>query len=147
MTKTREYLAQRAQLQRNLRKKILNEREAARRLQISETLVRVRTILEDREFVNLLLIQKIKSAPECIFCYSKPSAGAMADREIADAILAFVAAWKFLFPIVSNVKISDFLDRSYPGFVAGLKDTFITLVMDGPFPGMRRTPVRPAHFS
>lgn len=147
MTRTRQYLAQRAQLQRNLRKKLIEEREAARRLQISETMLQIKEILEDRQFVELLLIQKVKSAPECIFRYSRPAKGSMADHEIADAILAFVAAWKFLFPILNNVRMSDYLERAYPGFVAGIKDTFITLVMDGPFPGMRRTPVRPGHFS
>ncbi|MBN8982422.1 MAG: hypothetical protein J0I29_14270 [Rhizobiales bacterium] len=146
MTKTREYLAQRAQLQRNLRKKLAIQRQAARRLQISQTLVQTRAIIENREFADLLLSQKITSVPSCICRYVGPSAEIISDHEIADAVLIFVVAWKFLFPLISNANIADFLERSYPGFIAGLKDTFITLVMDGPFPDMRRTPIRPAHF-
>lgn len=147
MTKTREYLAQRARLQRNLKKKLTEQRQATRRLQISETLIQIKIILEDREFVKLLLIQRIKSVPECICRYAGTATANMTDQEIGDAVLVFVVAWKFLFPIINNAQIADYLDRAYPGFIAGLKDTFITLVMDGPFPGMRRTPVRPAHFS
>ncbi|MBI3699089.1 MAG: hypothetical protein HY242_01410 [Afipia sp.] len=147
MTRTREYLAQRAQLQRNLKKKLSEQRQAARRLQISQTIIRTKVILEDREFVKLLLAQRVISAPECVLSYKGAPDGIMSDKEIGQAVLVFVVVWKFLFPMIGNSNIADFLEQYYPGFVAGLKDTFISLVMDGPFPDMRRTPIRPAHFS
>lgn len=71
----------------------------------------------------------------------------MTDEQIANSILGFVVAWKFLFPMLGSQKIAGYLEQTWPGFIADFKDTFITLVMDGPFPQERRTPVRSTYFS
>ncbi|WP_157169990.1 hypothetical protein [Afipia clevelandensis] len=147
MTIKREHLAQRAQLRRNIAKKEAEQQQAARRMHISEILDQVREIIVNKEIIELLATQKIKSAPDCLFKHRHLPPQSMTHAQISDEILIFVAAWKFLFPAIGNPKIGDCLERTWPGFIIDFKDTFITLVMDGPFPGERRTPFRPTHFS
>lgn len=147
MTKTREFLAQRARVRREVAKKLSQQQAAARRLHIAEVLMQVKTIISDQNFVALLAKQKVDSAPECLYLGDFVTSNRMTDTQIANSVLSFVVAWKFLFPMLGNPQIADYLEQTWPGFIADFKDTFITLVMDGPFPGERRTPVRPTYFS
>ncbi|MGL5168965.1 MAG: hypothetical protein ACRC9K_24050 [Afipia sp.] len=147
MTKTREYLAQRARIRRSIAKQLAQQQAAVRRSHISEVLNQIKAIISDKEFITLLVAQKVKTAPECLYRQRYVSTREMTDAEIADAAFAFVVAWRFLFPLLSSPEIALYLERVWPGFVTDFKDTFIALVMDGPFPGERRTPVRPTYFS
>lgn len=147
MTKTREVMAQRARIRRSIAKKLAQQRLNAHRLHIAEMLTQVKSIVADPGFVQLLAKQNIDSVPRCIAEGEFVFSDEMTDGEIADCVLKFVVAWKFLFPMLGSPKIAEYLERSWPGFILDLKDTFINLVMDGPFPGERRTPVRPTHFS
>lgn len=147
MTRTRQYLAERARLRRQIEKKLLAHQLAARRLHISEVLNQIKEILSDKKFADLLFTKRIKTAPKCLCEYAHTSKEFVTDEEIANGALIFVVAWKFFFPLIGDSAIAEFIERNWPGFIADFKDTFIGLVMDGPFPGERRTPVRPAHFS
>lgn len=147
MTKTREYLAQRARVRRAIGQKLVQQQAAVRRAHISEVLGQVKTIIRDEEFISLLAAQRIKTAPDCLYRQSILTSDKMTDEQIANSVLVFVVAWKFLFPMLGSQQISDYLERRWPGFIGDFKDTFITLIMDGPFPHERRTPVRPTYFS
>jgi hypothetical protein len=48
--------------------------------------------------------------------------------------LEFVVAWKFLYPLLHNAEAKSYLENAWPGFISDLKDAFIALVIDGPFP-------------
>lgn len=147
MTRTREFLAQRARVKRAVKAKLVQQQAAARRLHISEVLIQVSSIIRDEKFVDLLASQKVETAPECLYLQVALTSDEMTDAQIANCVLVFVVAWKFMFPMLGNPQISDYLERAWPGFIEDFKDTFITLVMDGPFPHERRNPIRPTHFS
>ncbi|CAN5308596.1 hypothetical protein BH10PSE11_BH10PSE11_06270 [soil metagenome] len=147
MTKTREYLAQRARVRRAIGQKLVQQQAAVRRAHISEVLCQIKAIIRDEEFVALLATQRIKTAPDCLYRQTILTSDEMTDAQIANCVLVFIVAWKFLFPVLGSQQISDYLERKWPGFIGDLKDTFITLIMDGPFPHERRNPVRPTYFS
>lgn len=147
MTKTRQYLAQKAQLRRQLGKRLAQQEAAARRAHISEVLGQVNALIRDEGFIQLLAAQRVTTAPDCLYRQSALTSDEMTDAEIANCVLVFVVAWKFLFPVLGIPSISDYLERRWPGFIADFKDTFITLIMDGPFPRERRNPIRPTYFS
>lgn len=147
MTKTREFLAQRARVRRAIAKKVAKQQASARRAHIAEVLDQVRAVISDKEFILLLAEQKIRMVPELLYQRIVVRSEEMTDEQIANCVLGFVVAWKFLFPTLGSPRIAGYLEKKWPGFIADFKDTFITLVMDGPFPQERRTPVRPTYFS
>lgn len=147
MTRTKKEAALRARLRRAIAHKLAKQQLAARRSHIAEILLQVEEIISEDQFVALLVGQGIKTAPSCLFKRDKKVSNDMTDAEIADSVLTFVVAWKFIFPLLSSSKISAYLEHTRPGFIADLKDTFIMLVMDGPFPSERRPAVRPTYFS
>ena len=57
-----------------------------------------------------------------------------AKDRLDEVSLQFVVAWTFIFPLLSNPEAVKFLEKAYPGFVLEMKDTFISLVTEGPFP-------------
>lgn len=147
MTRTREFLAQRAKVKRTIRTKLAQQQTRARRAHISEVLSQVKIIICDEKFIALLAAQRITTAPDCLYRQHALTSDEMTDAQIANCVLVFVVAWKFLFPVLGSPQIADYLERAWPGFIADFKDTFITLVMDGPFPHERRNPIRPTYFS
>jgi hypothetical protein len=48
--------------------------------------------------------------------------------------LEFTVAWKFLYPFFSDGRATAHIEAASPGFIAAMKDTFIAMVIDGPFP-------------
>lgn len=50
-----------------------------------------------------------------------------------DSSVAFVLVWSFFFPLFKNSVIAGYLEDTSPGFVMEMKNTFISIVMDGPF--------------
>lgn len=146
MTKTREFMAQRARVRREIRRKLAQQQAAARRAHISEVLGQVKEIIRDEGFIALLAGQRITTAPDCLYRQTVLTPDEMTDEQIANCVLVFLVAWKFLFPVLTSPHISEYLERTWPGFIWDLKDTFITLIMDGPFPGERRNPIRPTYF-
>lgn len=147
MTKTREFLAQRARVRRVIGKKLAQQQAAARRAHISEVLSQLKTIIRDEGFIALAAAQRITTVPDCLYRQDPLTSDQMTDAQIANCVLVFVVAWKFLFPILGSPQIASYLERTWPGFIGDFKDTFITLVMDGPFPHERRNPIRPTYFS
>jgi hypothetical protein len=99
----------------------------------------VRSALTDVSFLTLLRAHGVASIPTPLVETAIP-----VQREISyltdskdyldDVSLDFVVAWKFFFPLFTNSVISTHLEQMWPGFIAEMKDTFIRLVVDGPFP-------------
>lgn len=147
MTKTREFAAQRARLRREIERKLAQQQAAARRAHISEVLGQVNAIIRDEGLIALLAAQRIITAPDCLYRQRVLTSDEMTDAQIANCVLVFVVAWKFMFPMFGNPQISHHIENAWPGFIADFKDTFIDLVMDGPFPRERRNPIRPTYFS
>jgi hypothetical protein len=56
------------------------------------------------------------------------------EGNFSDCALDFVVAWKFFAPLLSNSALVIHLDTHWPGFTLELRDVFISLVADGPFP-------------
>lgn len=48
--------------------------------------------------------------------------------------LQFVVVWRFFYPLFSNSEVIAYLEKSWPGFAQDMKDAFIALVVEGPFP-------------
>jgi hypothetical protein len=55
---------------------------------------------------------------------------------LIEAPLEFSVVWNFFFPLFANTAITEHLGRASPDPVSELKDTFIALVVEGPFPHM-----------
>uniref|UniRef100_UPI00195358B5 hypothetical protein n=1 Tax=Klebsiella michiganensis TaxID=1134687 RepID=UPI00195358B5 len=55
-------------------------------------------------------------------------------RLVLHSSLNFMIAWSFLFPLFSNTHIALHLRRNSPDLIAEMKDAFILLVINGPFP-------------
>jgi hypothetical protein len=145
MTRTRAYLAERARLRRTVAKRVAEQHAFARRARVGEILDQVRTIVTDTAFVDLMAGQGILSAPARL--YELKSSDLTTEQKFADDVLKFVVAWKFLFPMLADPAISSFIQARQPEFIRDFKDTFISLVMDGPFPYERRPCIKPTFFS
>jgi hypothetical protein len=106
---------------------------------VTNVLNSVRTALTDGAFVDLLHAQGVRTLPRPLV-----EAGIRAHRtcshltagkeHLHEASLDFVIAWTFFFPLFSNSTIATHMDRVWPGFILELKDAFIALVVEGPFP-------------
>ena len=122
---------------------------------VVNVLGRARLILADKEFRALLREQGIQTLPSCLSRNSEmrriADATLKSERERLDEIsLEFVVVWKCFFPLLREPAIEIRLERTWPGFILQLKDTFIALVTEGPFPhaisghvGNRRGPKVP----
>lgn len=118
----------------------------------NEALVRARTnaelasnalqqaicILAEPELKQYLLARHIQSVPTCL---SPGGHGNIGKRQqdftqgtLENISLDFAVTWKFLYPLLAHSEIRAYLDRSRPSFIPELKDAFIALVVDGPFP-------------
>jgi hypothetical protein len=131
MPRAREVARQRARSARAVRAKIAQEEEIARRGQLSRVLLTAHEIITDSGFIALAKLHRADWAP-------KRLVHAHGTSEAADAVLGFVVAWKYFFPVIQNKDMRSYLDEKFPGFVEELKDTFIGLVMKGPFIGERK---------
>jgi hypothetical protein len=141
----REYWREKARLRRAIAKRIADEKSDSKRSRVRGILNRLGQIISDEKFVKLAADQGIQAAPARLF-NSQPE---VPPREIdmnlsvqAGTVLDFVIAWKFIFPMFSNPTIANYLETCWPGFILDFKDTFIALVMDGPFPQERRSQIR-----
>ncbi|MGN6285496.1 MAG: hypothetical protein ACTHM2_10130 [Afipia sp.] len=147
MTRTRAYLAQRARLRRLVAKRVAEQNVLARRIRVGEMLDRVRVIVTDTAFIAIAAGQGVKTAPTRLCEEGSTVSTSVSVQDFADNALKFVVAWKFLFPMIADPAIASFIERRWPGFIGDFKDTFISLVMHGPFPYERRPHIKPTFFS
>jgi len=101
-----------------------------------EALTQARRILTDKGFVQLLYDSGVQSIPRTLAPGTLPRAsrGNQIDRGPLDGSLDFIIAWTFLFPLFKRPDIATYLETAWPGFTLQMKDAFITVVVEGPFP-------------
>jgi hypothetical protein len=100
---------------------------------------KARIVLVDPAFAELLRVQGVQTWPRPLTAnedQTRTADGSLATAKerLNEVSLEFVIAWTFFFPLFSNPVIAAYLDTTWPGFVGELKDTFIELVVQGPFP-------------
>lgn len=147
MTRTRAYLAERARLRRLVAKRVAEQNVLARRVRVGEMLDQIRVVVTDTAFIDVVARQGIKTAPARLYEKNLPGATSVSVQDFADNALKFVVAWKFLFPMLADPAIASFIEQRWPDFIGDFKDTFISLVMHGPFPYERRPHIKPTFFS
>jgi hypothetical protein len=92
---------------------------------------RARLVLADEAFIKIVAAQGAETLPKLAAAHESK----VLDTEYLNAVtLQFVIAWKFFFPFFANPVVTAHLDSLWPGLVSQLKDTFIALVVEGPFP-------------
>jgi hypothetical protein len=104
---------------------------------VTTALGKARFILADREFRELLRLRSVQSMPR--FPTTTSIDGEFVETDIKperlnEISLEFTAMWCFLFPLLQDAVIARHLEDAWPGFSGELKDAFISLVIDGPFP-------------
>jgi hypothetical protein len=134
MPRAREIARQRARAYRIAKAKAAQEAERLRRGGLSRVLSTARAIVADEHFAEVARQQGTRHVPNRLVA----GAESLGTGSEAQEVLDFIVAWKFFFPSFHVEAMRSYLDRSWPGFVDELKDTFIGLVMQGPFVGARR---------
>jgi hypothetical protein len=128
-------------------KQVAEQNVLARRIRVGKVLDLAQEIVTDTEFINIIVSQGIKTAPSRLYKARLPEHDSISVESFADNALKFVVAWKFLFPMIADPAIASFIERRWPRFIGDFKDTFISLVMHGPFPYERRPHIKPTFFS
>jgi hypothetical protein len=88
----------------------------------------MRQIMADETFLKLAHTHGIQTIPELLLA-SRDDGDKSLDRS-----LDFVIAWRFFAPLLYSPVAAAFLDKRWPGFSLELRDIFISIVSDGPFP-------------
>jgi hypothetical protein len=90
----------------------------------------MRQVLADPTFLKLTYTHGIQTIPQLL-----APAGDDAEQDTSlDRSLDFVIAWRFFAPLLYSPVTATFLDKRWPGFSLELRDIFISIVADGPFP-------------
>jgi len=114
------------------------ERVEATYGQVAHVVQIARHIFVDEDFADVLRSQGVQTIPQ-----TAPPAHSIRDLarhaksgndRLDEGALEFVMIWTFLYPLLPNPAVTDYLERNWFGFIQELKDTFITLVIEGPFP-------------
>lgn len=108
-------------------------RTKVKEARVGAALDQTRTIFGDGDFRGLLWSQGVRDIPKLQPAVLK---GVSSDGfgPKGQKTLAFAAAWLFLFPLLDNKNIRNHLTENWPDFIPLMKDAFIELVVDGPFP-------------
>lgn len=139
MTGRREILRQRAKSRRDVARAVAQQQKDARLSHVSKILNHIREMTADPAFVEVALAQGIDTVPCSIASTEIP-------RSDSNDILVFIVAWKFVTPMFNDAELSQLIETKWPGFIAEMKDVFISLVTDGPFPDERKPALRSIFF-
>ena len=116
-----------ARKRRVLEKLGADQRELVKHHRIGKALDQMRLILTDKTFGNLIHNRGIQSLPGLL----------SQDRAVTEALdrsLDFIVAWRFFSPFIYDLVTAALLETRWPGFSLELRDIFISIVADGPFP-------------
>jgi hypothetical protein len=105
-----------------------DQRELTKHLRIGKALVQMRLIIADETFCKLIHAHGMQSIPGLL------SQHRGLQTEPLDRSLDFIVAWRFFAPFLYDAVTATFLDTRWPGFSLELRDIFILIVADGPFP-------------
>ena len=140
MRDRRETSRAEARRRRKLAASDLTNKVRAVHEQVASTVNKTRRVLADKTFRVLLHSQGVRTVPRHLVDSRQrstrfPGGNIKSAKDRLDEVsLQFVVAWTFIFPLLSNPEAVKFLEKAYPGFVLEMKDTFISLVTEGPFP-------------
>ena len=118
------------------RNAVADKTKAVAELQ-ANALARAREVLADTTVIELLHRHGVHQIPRVLSpsaihqIDARPDA---LDSPNVDCSLEFVVAWALLFPLFKEPDISSYLDTTWPGFILQMKDAFIAIVVEGPFP-------------
>ncbi len=150
MARAREVERDRRSARRAVLKNVARAEAISRRSRLVRTLGTVSRLLSDEGFVQAAAAHGVCYAPKKLFARNEMSESLseqdLSDEQYPGAVLDFVAAWKFLFPMFSHPDMAEYFRTDWPGFVDDLKDTFIALVMQGPFLDERQTSLNSGAF-
>lgn len=139
MTDTRSMARAKARQRKTLvNGEALQKAKAARSL-VANAVEMARATLSDSSFTDILRLQGIKDAPRSLVTTERSSYATGFSPEpckekFDDETLEFVIAWTFFFPLLADPIIAAHLEIAQPGFIGGLKDAFIALVVGGAYP-------------
>ena len=114
-----------------------HERTRRVKERVTAALGKAKFVLADREFLELLRLRSVQSMPRFLATTSIGGEFVEADikpERMHEISLEFTAVWCFLAPLLEDAVIARHLKEAWPGFSGELKDAFIALVIDGPFP-------------
>lgn len=106
---------------------------------VSRVVADAKKVIEDPAFVAIARELGCPSIPSPVSRERVTASEIGSEEEIVpgrlkEAALEFVVIWTFLFPLLDKPAIVECLELRCPGFISRLKDAFIGLVVDGPFP-------------
>jgi hypothetical protein len=120
-------------------KRTADEKALVKRTRVAAALGLARTILADGAFTSLVRAHGVETLPQPLMTQDPPdgktgNAPKSSERYAGDCALDFAVAWRFFAPLLNNQAVVILLDTRWPGFTLELRDVFISLVADGPFP-------------
>ena len=104
-----------------------DQREAIKHGRIGHLLDQLKDVVADETFNKFVQTRGIQSVPNIL----GPQSSLPPDL---DRSLAFVVSWRFFAPFLYDPVTATYLEMRWPGLIAEMKDVFIDLVSDGPFP-------------
>ena len=139
MTEARDASRREARRRRAVEKSEAQTKAETLGARVAEVMSEARVIVNDEHFIELVKLQGICTVPAllsfpCGPGASKQNVTAPNKKYLDQTSLTFLIAWSFFFPLLSNTEIVAFLEKRWPRFVWDLKDAFITIVINGPFP-------------
>jgi hypothetical protein len=137
MADQRKIIRAQAKLRTAATKRIAEEQATVRYARIAAMLGAIRYILNDNVFVELVRAQGVQSLPRPLLANDAPAGAdtaASSKRHLDHPALNFAVAWRFFAPLLGNPALVSHLDTNWPGFTLELRDVFISIVADGPFP-------------
>jgi hypothetical protein len=136
MSDKREMSRAKARRRRALARDVAFRRTQATCELLKSVLAKVQLVLADKAFRSILYSEGIHSLPRDLAGLEISQAHVRSKKDALDVSLQFVIAWTFLFPIFKKPEIATYLEKVWPGFIQQLKDAFITIVVEGPFPSV-----------
>jgi hypothetical protein len=138
MADQRKITRAQAKLRTASARRAAEEQAVIRHARIMAALVTVRSILADNAFVNLVRAHGNQSLPRPLMRDAQDQetekAFTSGEERLSDCALEFAVAWRFFAPLLNIPALVTHLDARWPGFTLELRDVFISLVADGPFP-------------
>ena len=91
-----------------------------------------RQLMADARFRAILIRVGVSDAPRLLM--QKSAITDDRKSSFGDPSLEFVIAWSFFKPLFEQPTVVEYLSKKQPEFIMRMKDAFISLVLDGPFP-------------
>lgn len=148
MPSKRELACERARIQNALERQAARRAAEMRETKLKDVFVSIGEILNHDDFVMLARKHGVISAPRCLTELENTTgdlAAVDASSECARRVSTFIVAWKFLCSIMQEQEIRELIENRWPNFVRELKDVFIGIVTNGPFPGERKRTLPSSH--